>query len=85
VVDAAGKTMSEVVANATQINSLLAEIATAAREQALGVSEVGRSIQELDKTTQQNAALVEETTAAASSLRQEANTLQDEIANFKVA
>ena len=85
LVDAAGKTMTEVVANATQINTFLNEIAVAAREQALGVSEVGRAIQELDQTTQQNAALVEETTAAAGSLRHEANTLQAEIANFRVA
>jgi methyl-accepting chemotaxis protein len=84
LVDAASKTMAEVVANAAQINSFLNEISTAAREQALGVAEVGRSIQELDKTTQQNAALVEETTAAANSLRHEANNLQSEIANFRV-
>jgi methyl-accepting chemotaxis protein len=84
LVDAAGKTMVEVVANASQINSFLNEIAVAAREQAVGVAEVGRAIQELDQTTQQNAALVEETTAAAGSLRHEANTLQAEIANFRV-
>lgn len=85
LVDAAGKTMTEVVANASQINAFLSEIAVAAREQTLGVTEVGRAIQELDKTTQQNAALVQETTAAASSLRQEANNLQAEIDNFRVA
>jgi methyl-accepting chemotaxis protein len=77
--------VAEVVANATQIHSFLNEISTAAHEQTLGVAEVEHSIQALDRTTQQNAALVEETTAAATLLRQEANNLQDEIANFRVA
>jgi methyl-accepting chemotaxis protein-2 (aspartate sensor receptor) len=49
------------------------------------VDQVGQAIQALDKNTQQNAALVEETTAAAGTLRQQADTLQDEIANFRVA
>ena len=85
IVEAAGMTMSEVVTNARQINQFLSEIATAAREQAVGVAEVGRSIQELDKNTQQNAALVEETNAAAAALTAQADILQDEIANFRVA
>jgi methyl-accepting chemotaxis protein len=84
VVDAAGKTMVEVVDNARQINQLLSEIATAAREQATGVTEVGLSIQVLDRNTQQNAALVEQTSAAAGALRQQAEELQEEIANFRV-
>ena len=85
VVEAAGMTMSEVVTNARQINQFLSEIATAAREQAIGVAEVGKSIQELDKNTQQNAALVEETNTAAAALTAQADILQDEIANFRVA
>jgi methyl-accepting chemotaxis protein len=85
VVEAAGQTMAEVVANARQINQFLAEIAVACREQSIGVTEVGRSIQELDKNTQQNAALVEETNAAAAALTSQADILQDEIANFIVA
>ena len=85
LVGAAGVTMTEVVANANQINDYLGEIASAAREQATGVAEVGRSIQVLDKNTQENAALVEETTSAADALRQQATTLQEEIANFRVA
>ena len=57
----------------------------AARQQAQSVGEVGQSIQELDKNTQQNAALVEQTNAAAGALTSQADTLQDEIANFRVA
>jgi methyl-accepting chemotaxis protein len=56
----------------------------ASREQAQGVNQVGLAIQELDRNTQQNAALVEQTSAAADSLREQAQTLQSEIANFRV-
>ena len=84
VIEAAGQTMTEVVTNARQINSFLSEIAVAAKDQASAVSEVGRSIQELDKNTQQNAALVEQTSAAAGALTGQADALQDEIANFQV-
>lgn len=85
VVQAAGQTMGEVVTNARQINQFLAEIAIACKEQAIGVDEVGRAIQELDKNTQQNAALVEQTNAAADALTSQADELQGEIANFRVA
>jgi methyl-accepting chemotaxis protein len=83
-VEEAGLTMTDVVTNARQINAFLGEIAAAAREQALSVGQVGMSIQALDKNTQQNAALVEETNAAASTLTSQADALQDEIANFRV-
>ena len=85
IVEQAGQTMAQVVGNAKQINQYLGEIATSSREQASGVGQVGQSIQELDRSTQQNAALVEETTSAASALRQQAELLQAEIANFRVA
>ena len=85
VVEHAGQTMAKVVSNAKQINQYLSEIAVSSREQASGVEQVGQSIQELDRSTQQNAALVEETTSAAAALRQQAEILQQEIANFRVA
>jgi methyl-accepting chemotaxis protein len=85
VVEGAGQTMTDVVANARQINAFLGEIATAAREQAESVGQVGFSIEELDQNTQQNAALVEQTNAAAGALTAQADALQDEIANFRVA
>jgi methyl-accepting chemotaxis protein len=85
VVEGAGQIMTDVVTNARQINVFLGEIATAAREQANSVGQVGMSIQELDKNTQQNAALVKQTNAAADTLNAQADTLQDEIANFRVA
>jgi len=85
IVEHAGQTMAQVVDNARQINQYLGEIATSSREQASGVGQVSQSIQELDRSTQQNAALVEETTSAASALRHQAEVLQQEIANFRVA
>ena len=85
VVEDAGKTMTTVVTNAQQITTYLHEISDAAKQQAVGVDEVGRAIQDLDRHTQQNAALVEQTTAAASALTEQADILQDEIANFRVA
>jgi methyl-accepting chemotaxis protein len=85
VVEDAGKTMTTVVTNAQQITNYLHDITDAAKQQAAGVDEVGRAIQDLDRNTQQNAALVEQTTAAASALTEQADILQDEIANFRVA
>jgi methyl-accepting chemotaxis protein len=84
VIEAAGQTMTEVVTNARQINAFLSDIAVAAKDQANAVSEVGRSILELDQNTQQNAALVEQTSAAAGALNGQADVLQSEIANFQV-
>jgi len=85
VVEKAGAAMNTMVMNAEQINQFLSDIATSAREQASGVSEVGTAIHALDEQTQQNAALVEQTTAASGALSQQADTLQMEIANFRVA
>lgn len=85
VVEQAGATMQTMVTNAKQINAYLNDISVAAKEQAEGVGQVTIAIQTLDENTQQNAALVEETSAAASALTQQAATLQEEIANFKVA
>lgn len=84
VVEQAGSTMRTMVTNAQQINTYLNEISSAAKEEAEGVSQVTKAIQELDESTQSNAALVEETSAASASLTDQAQTLQGEIANFKV-
>ena len=85
IVQGAGDTMQSVVNNARQINTYLSEIATSAKEQATGVRQVSESIQDLDRNTQQNAAVVEQTTSAAAALKQHAEVLQAEIANFQVA
>lgn len=85
VVEQAGTTMTTMVTNAKQINVYLSDISSASREQALGVTQVAAAVHALDEDTQQNAALVEQTTAASGALTQQAETLQHEIANFKVS
>jgi len=84
IVQSAGSIMHQVMDNAKQVNTFLMDIASSAKEQASGVVQVGQSIHDLDRTTQQNAALVEQTTSAAASLRAQADRLQEEIRNFKV-
>jgi methyl-accepting chemotaxis protein len=68
----------------TKINSHMESIATSAREQSTGLSEVNVAVNQMDQTTQQNAAMVEESTAAAASLAQEAGKLRELVANFRL-
>jgi methyl-accepting chemotaxis protein len=84
VVQGAGDTMQELVANARRMNDLLSEISTAASEQSNGVAQVGVAVNDLDRMTQQNAALVEQTAAAASALKDQAVGLATEVARFRL-
>ena len=84
VVADAGATMREIVANAGRIDALMTEIATASREQSAGVTQVETAVHELDQSTQQNAALVEQTAAASGSLAEQAQRLADGVAHFKI-
>jgi methyl-accepting chemotaxis protein len=84
VVERAGNTMGELVASAGRVNALLSEIAVGANEQAEGVNQTTASVHELDALTQANAALVEETAAAASSLKEQAVQLATKVAVFKL-
>ncbi len=84
VVVGAGETMRELQDNAVRMNSLLSEISTAATEQSEGVGQVGAAVNELDRMTQQNAALVEETATAAAALRDEALGMAEQVAAFKL-
>ena len=85
VVERAGYNMSEIVANAKQINHFLNDIAGATSSQADRVDDIVDAISQLDAHTQQNAALVEETSASAESLSNQADQLTNEIARFKVS
>jgi methyl-accepting chemotaxis protein len=85
VVERAGYNMSEIVANAKQINHFLNDIAGATSSQADRVDDIVDAISQLDAHTQQNAALVEETSASAESLSNQADKLTNEIARFKVS
>jgi methyl-accepting chemotaxis protein len=85
VVADAGTTMRDIVGNADKIAGLMGEIATATREQSAGVGLVGSAVHDLDQSTQQNAALVEQTAAATSTLTDQANRLAGEVAFFRLA
>ena len=84
VVVGAGETMQDLVTNAQRMHSLLSEISAAASEQSLGINQVGESVNELDRATQQNAALVEQTAAAAQALKEQALDLATEVAAFRL-
>ncbi len=80
----AGRTMTEIVANANKIAGLMNEISAATRQQSSGVGQVGAAVSELDRATQQNAALVEQTAAAAGSLSEQAHRLAAEVGFFRL-
>lgn len=80
----AGATMTEVVDAIQQVSRIVAEISQAGREQSVGVSQVGDAVQQMDQTTQQNAALVEESAAAAASLKEQATELVRAVSVFRL-
>ncbi len=84
VVREAGNTIGEMVGTADRVKQLLHEVALGSREQTTGVTQTAKAVQELDNVTQQNAALVEETAAAASGLREQATGLAAEVAAFRL-
>lgn len=84
LVDQAGTTMTEVVSSIRRVTDLMGEISAASNEQAAGVSQVGEAVVQMDQVTQQNAALVEEMAAAASSLQNQAADLVQVVAVFKL-
>ncbi len=84
LVNDAGQSMQEIVSNVGRVAQLMQEISTAATEQRAGIAQVGDAINNLDRMTQQNAALVEESAAAASSLKDQAEHLAQTVAQFKV-
>jgi methyl-accepting chemotaxis protein len=84
VVQGAGATMDELLGSARRMSDLLQQISVAAKEESAGVTQVGASVQDLDRMTQQNAALVEQTAAAASSLKDQASDLAAEVSKFRL-
>ncbi|WP_338768689.1 methyl-accepting chemotaxis protein [Massilia sp. METH4] len=80
----AGATMEHVVSSVRQVTTIMQEISTASHEQSLGVDQVNKAIAHMDEVTQQNAALVEEAAAAASSLADEARGLTNAVSLFKI-
>lgn len=85
LVDEAGHSMIEIVEQVKRVGLLINEISNASHEQSSGIAQVGDAVNQLDQVTQQNAALVEESAAAAASLRSQAAALAEVVATFKLA
>ncbi len=84
IVQRAGATIDDIVSGSQRVDALLGEVATGAREQTQGVVQIGQAVQELDRMTQQNAALVEETAASSSSLKDLAKALAEDVGRFRI-
>jgi methyl-accepting chemotaxis protein len=80
----AGSAMTDIVAQVRSVSSLIAEISTASLEQASGIGQVSNAVAGLDQTTQQNAALVEQSTAAAEVLKAQAAQLAEAVRTFRL-
>ncbi len=85
VVRRAGGTMDEIIQSSGRVDALLGDVATSAREQSGGIGQIGDAVQDLDRMTQQNAALVEQTAATASAMQDRARTLAGEVARFRLS
>lgn len=83
MVDGAGRTMKEIVVEVNRVSHMIAEISTATREQSDGITQVATAVGHLDQVTQQNAALVEQSTAASESLRTQMELLVKAVNVFK--
>ncbi|HEY0665399.1 MAG TPA: methyl-accepting chemotaxis protein [Gallionella sp.] len=83
-VDQAGTTMAEIVQAVKRVTDIMAEIAAASGEQSAGIEQVNQAIAQMDATTQQNAALVEEAAAATQSMRTQADNLTSAVGIFKL-
>jgi len=80
----AGLTMGDIVGQVQRVGALIAEISNASGEQSRGIGQIGDAVAQLDQVTQQNAALVEESAAAAESLRVQADALARTVATFRL-
>ncbi|WP_350312453.1 methyl-accepting chemotaxis protein [Dickeya fangzhongdai] len=84
LVDKAGQTMHEIVQAVSSVTDIMNEIASASDEQSRGITQVGQAISEMDSVTQQNASLVQQASAAASSLEEQAMVLTRAVSAFKL-
>jgi methyl-accepting chemotaxis protein len=79
-----GQSLERIVRQVNQINTVVIEIAASAQEQAAGLAEVNTAVNQMDQVTQQNAAMVEQSTAASHALSSDAEALSDLVSQFKV-
>ena len=85
LVDEAGRSMADIVTQVGRVNDLIGEISAASLEQSTGIGQIGDAVNQLDQVTQQNAALVEESAAAAESLKVQAAQLAQVVSVFRLA
>ncbi|MCC8367891.1 Tar ligand binding domain-containing protein [Xenorhabdus sp. PB61.4] len=84
LVESAGETMNNIVNSVTRVTDIMGEIASASDEQSRGITQVGVAISEMDRVTQQNASLVEQSAAAAAALEEQAMILTKAVAIFQL-
>ena len=84
LVERAGSTMAEIVQSVNRVTDIMAEITAASQEQTAGIEQINGAVAQMDQVTTQNAALVEEASAAAASLQEEANALAQTVGAFKL-
>lgn len=84
LVDESGVVLGEIVTRVTKVTDVMAEIAASSREQASGIEQVNRAVSSMDASTQQNAALVEQATAAARALSEQAGNMMNQIDRYRL-
>ena len=84
LVESAGDTMQEIVSAVTRVTDIMGEIASASDEQSRGIDQVALAVSEMDRVTQQNASLVQQSAAAASALEEQASRLSQAVAAFRL-
>jgi len=84
LVDKAGDELTKIVASVTNISTLMSNIASSASEQSYSIKEINIGVNQLDQVTQQNSAMVQQVTAASFNLKTQAQTLEEEINNFRI-
>ena len=85
LVESAGETMNDIVNAVTRVTDIMGEIASASDEQSRGIDQVALAITEMDRVTQQNASLVQESAAAAAALEEQASRLNMAVSAFRLA
>ncbi len=76
--------IADIVSSSQRVNQLLGDVANGAREQSAGVGQIGQAVHALDRMTQQNASLVQQTAAAAAAMKSQADVLAAEVARFRI-
>ena len=81
----AGSAIDDIMLQVRRVNDLVGEISSSSLEQSQGIGQIGDAVHQLDQVTQQNAALVEESAAAAESLKHQAAQLAQIVSRFRIA